>query len=87
MKLLDQAGAIMRQEPLRPLFQVTPYNWRPIVYTSLIMSIKYQEDLQIKNKLIYQALELFDPAQMHYWMHIFSVLIDYNFHITETEYN
>lgn len=77
----------MKEKPIHPLLQVTAYNWRPLVYTAVVISIKYQEDLMIKNKLFHQALGIFSTKEMHYWMNIFSVLLDYKFHVNQSEFN
>ena len=35
---------------LRPLFQMTVYNWKPIVYTAVILAMKVQLDRKLSNE-------------------------------------
>ena len=51
------------------------------------MAIKYQEDWNYKNKLVYEALELFEVGPMHKWMNLFCTLLDFNFNVVDSEYN
>ena len=37
---LEHASDLTSFKPLRPLFQITVYNWRPVVLTSIVLAMK-----------------------------------------------
>ena len=39
-------------KPLKPLFQVTVYNWRPILYTTIIVSMKFHLDRKLSREVL-----------------------------------
>jgi hypothetical protein len=67
--------------PFRPLLQLTPANWKPIVYTALILAIKYLEDRRYWNKDIVDNTMLFDIKDTNNFEHLFLNIIDFNLHI------
>lgn len=83
----ETVNQLMKMQPLRPLFQVTAYNWKPILFTALVLSIKYQEDLMINNIQIYHALRMFSVSQINMWMKLFTVLLDFRLHVNQEEFN
>ena len=46
--------------PYRPLLQITPANWRPIVYITLILVVKFIEDKPKSNRHYAERISLFD---------------------------
>lgn len=72
---------IAELQPLRPLFQVMPYNWKPILYTALAISVKFQEDLSIETQLLCRATRMFNKQQTNKWMNVFTSIIDFEFHV------
>lgn len=85
--LYGLATVLKDEKPNRPLFQLTSQNWRPVVFTSLILSLKYQDDWNLQNVVIWNLLKIFDTKQMHNWMNTFCVLLDYRFNVTDIEIN
>ena len=39
-KAMEYASDLMTFKPLRPLFQITAYNWKPILLTSIVIAMK-----------------------------------------------
>jgi hypothetical protein len=73
--------------PLRPLFQVTAYNWKPVLYTSMLISAKYYEELNMPTDIMVGALRLFEVHETTRWMHFFLNLLDFDVSITEEEFD
>ena len=63
---------------------MTPANWKPIVYTSVILAIKNLEDRVYWNKDIVDFTLLFDIKETNNFEHLFLNLIDFNLHIDHT---
>lgn len=87
MVVLDATNKLMKMRPVRPLFQVTAYNWKPILFTSLVLSIKYQEDLMIKNVMVFNAVKMFSVSEINRWLKLFTVLLDFRIDVGISEYN
>ena len=58
----------MNAEAAVPFFQVTAYNWKLIIYTALILSIKFQTEYNLTTKIIYKQHKIFDKESMNKWM-------------------
>ena len=60
---------------------MTPANWKPIVYTSVILAIKNFEDRLYWNKDIVDHTLLYDIKETNNFEHFYVNLIDFNLHI------
>lgn len=60
---------------------MTPANWKPIVYTAVILAIKNLEDRVYWNKDIVDYTMLYDIKETNNFEHLFLNLIDFNLHI------
>lgn len=68
---------LMDMKPACPLFQVHPVNWKPLVYISLLESIKFLEDNLFWNAEVVAKLKLFDLAATNRYEHLFLSLIEF----------
>ena len=69
--------------PYRPLLQLTPANWKPIVYMSIILAIKYVQDTVYWNKDIVDHTMLFELDETNKFEHLFLNVIDFNIHVEQ----
>ena len=60
---------------------MTPANWKPIVYCSVILAIKFLEDCRYWNKDIVDYTMLYDLKETNYFEHLFINAIDFNLYI------
>ena len=67
----------MQFEPYRPLFQLTPSNWKSIVYTAIILAVKLIEDRNIWNIDIVTNLNIFDLRHTNKYEHLFLNILDF----------
>lgn len=77
----------MSQQPLRPFVQITPYNWKPILFTALIASIRMQIDLPFSNLFLEHSLMLFTSEEISHWMNMFCVLLDHRLCVSKSDFD
>ena len=71
--------------PYRPLLQITPTNWKPIVYTALFQGIKFLDDRLYWNLDIVERTNLFDLERTNKWEHLILNMLDFNMSIHHTK--
>ena len=69
--------------PYRPLFQMTPANWKPIVYIAIILAVKYLQDTIYWNKDIVEHTMLFELHETNKFEHLFLDVIDFNINVEQ----
>lgn len=77
----EDYNKLLEFNPYRPLFQLTPSNWRVVLYTSIITAVKYIEDRNIWNIDIVNTLSLFDLIHTNKYEHLFLNVLDFNMHV------
>ena len=60
-----------------PLLHVQPKNWRSLVYTSIMLAIKYWDDNVYWNCQIVDKLQIFDLKTTSRFENLFLELIDF----------
>ena len=67
--------------PYRPLLQITPANWRPIVYICLILMVKFIEDNPKNNNFYSGRISLFDLKFTNELEHLVLNMSDFQINI------
>ena len=57
-------------KPYRPCLQIIPQNWKSIVYTAVILAIKYWDDRYFWNMDVVDRLKIFDIHHTSKWEHM-----------------
>ena len=73
----NAAVELMDMKPAYPLFQVQPVNWKPLVYTAILLSVKFLEDNLFWNADVVAKLKLFDLQATNRYEHLFLSVIDF----------
>ena len=72
---------LLNFSPYRPLLQITPSNWKVLIYISIIVSVKYLVDRNIWNIDMVNILALFDLKNTNKFEHLFLGLLDFNTYV------
>ena len=56
-------------------------NWRPLVYTAILLATKFYEDRFFKNVDVVNKMKIFDLDSTNLYEHTFLDLIDFELHI------
>ena len=71
--------------PYRPLIQITPTNWKPIIYSALIQGIKFLEDRVFWNIDFVERTNLFGLYHTNKWEHLYLNILDFKMSIHQSE--
>ena len=85
-EIIELASDMLSFKPLRPLFQVTPYNWKPILYIAMLTSLKYVDDRYFWNIDLVEKLRLFDIKATNKFEHLFLNLLDFELYVSQSEF-
>jgi hypothetical protein len=66
---------------------MTPYNWKPILYISMIQALKFADDRYFWNVDIVEKLGLFDLKSTNLFEHMFLNLLDFELYVGEQEFD
>ena len=61
--------------------QITPSNWKVLVYIAIVISVKYIDDNIIWNSEIINDLALFDLKYTNRYEHFFLGLLDFDVYV------
>lgn len=74
-------------KPMRPCLQILPQNWKPLIYTAVIMATKYWDDKYYWNVDVVNRLQMFDLQSMNKWENMFLEILQFNFYFSPKEFN
>jgi len=70
-KLLDFEGCY-------PQIQILPTSWKPLIYTSILLAIKYWDDIYFWNVDVVNRLKMFDVKTTNDFENMFLRILDFN---------
>lgn len=71
----------MSYETKFPLLHIQPKNWRSIIYTAVLLAVKYWEDRVYWNNKVVEKLQIFDLKTTNKFENLFIELIDFKLNV------
>ena len=67
----------------KPQLQIYPMNWRPLMFTSILIATKFYEDKYFWNIDVVERLKIFDIEHTNKYEHLLVRLLDFEFKIKQ----
>ena len=86
-KVEQQLDELLQTSSLFPMFQLNVFNWKPILYTAIIVAIKFLDDRYFWNIDIVNKLKLYDLQTTNHYEHMFLNLLDFQVGVSLHEFD